>query len=43
MRFASASFFITQEMKFIRMKNGTYEKASEAAEKMAEAELEPGM
>ena len=29
--------------KHIRMKNGTYEKASEAAEKMAEAELEPGM
>ena len=29
--------------KHIRMKNGTYEKASEAAEEMAEAELEPGM
>ena len=29
--------------KHIRMKNGTYEKAAEAAEEMAEAELEPGM
>ena len=29
--------------KHIRMKNGTYEKASEAAEEMAKAELEPGM
>ena len=29
--------------KHIRIKNGTYEKASEAAEEMAKAELEPGM